>query len=260
MKTQKINERGITLIALVITIIVLLILAGVTLNILINSGILDNSQKAVDLYKKQQAEEKLEIAISDYRTSQYLDKKEFEDAVEGVGGSATYNEDAKEYDVEIDGFNFKVSDETLGKKEDSSSKIEMIKFFVAEKEYACPKGWTWRQFINSDYNIDNFLDIDGATPEGITFTDGELVSYKGAMSDSDSMSDVKELNPFKSGIFESQIEFLRGNLFSSYVLVPDDYDEYGSSLLNHMIWEDDVIITDGNYKWCSAYVISRSTD
>ncbi len=33
MKEQKINEKGITIIALVVTIIIMLILAGVTLNI-----------------------------------------------------------------------------------------------------------------------------------------------------------------------------------------------------------------------------------
>ena len=127
MKKQKIKERGITLIALVITIIVLLILAGVTLNILINSGILSNSQKAVDIYKEQQAKEKLDMAIVDYQLSQLSKKtKTFEEAVKGVGGTATHNVEAKEYDVEIDGLTFKVSDETLGKKEEEEKtpKIE----------------------------------------------------------------------------------------------------------------------------------------
>ena len=38
---KKVYEKGITLIALVITIIVLLILAGVTLNLVINGGLLN---------------------------------------------------------------------------------------------------------------------------------------------------------------------------------------------------------------------------
>lgn len=44
------SSKGITLVALVITIIVLLILAGVTLSIVWNGGIIDKSKQAVDNY------------------------------------------------------------------------------------------------------------------------------------------------------------------------------------------------------------------
>ena len=57
MKKQKIYEKGITLIALVITIIVLLILAGVTLRIVMNGGIIEKSQNAVDRYSQAQQNE-----------------------------------------------------------------------------------------------------------------------------------------------------------------------------------------------------------
>lgn len=48
---MKKQNSGITLIALVITIIILLILAGVTLSIVFNGGIIDKSQNAVDSYE-----------------------------------------------------------------------------------------------------------------------------------------------------------------------------------------------------------------
>ncbi len=57
MKRKNLKERGITLIALVITIIVLLILAGVTLSIVLHTGIIDNSQKAVDTYQAKAEDE-----------------------------------------------------------------------------------------------------------------------------------------------------------------------------------------------------------
>ena len=63
MKEKILKERGITLIALVITIIVLLILAGVTISIMLHTGIIDNSQKAVDLYE---ANAKNETETMDY--------------------------------------------------------------------------------------------------------------------------------------------------------------------------------------------------
>ncbi len=42
------NTKGITLIALIITIIILLILTGVTMNIAVNGGLFNNAQRAVD--------------------------------------------------------------------------------------------------------------------------------------------------------------------------------------------------------------------
>ncbi len=51
------SSKGITLVALVITIIVLLILAGVTLSILFSTGILDNAQHAVNLYNEKATQE-----------------------------------------------------------------------------------------------------------------------------------------------------------------------------------------------------------
>lgn len=48
------SSKGITLVALVITIIILLILAGVTLSIVFNDGLIDKSQNAVDKYSNAQ--------------------------------------------------------------------------------------------------------------------------------------------------------------------------------------------------------------
>ena len=44
------SSKGITLVALVITIIILLILAGVTLSIVFNDGLIGKSQNAVEKY------------------------------------------------------------------------------------------------------------------------------------------------------------------------------------------------------------------
>lgn len=61
---MKRNERGITLIALVITIIVLLILAGITISTLTtNNGILKKAQEAEYLHKLESDFEKIEISI-----------------------------------------------------------------------------------------------------------------------------------------------------------------------------------------------------
>lgn len=59
------SNKGITLVALVITIIVLLILAGVTLSIVWNGGIIDKSANAVDKYENSSANEKNQINYSE---------------------------------------------------------------------------------------------------------------------------------------------------------------------------------------------------
>ena len=72
-KMQKLQEKGITLIALVVTIVILLILAGVTLNIaLSDNGLFNKAKKAVEDYKAASESE----AISIYMISSQLEGKE----------------------------------------------------------------------------------------------------------------------------------------------------------------------------------------
>ena len=71
---RKIKERGITLIALVITIIVLLILAGVALSALTgDSGILNNAESAKDKTNLANAEEQVALAVQGALTRGYAD-------------------------------------------------------------------------------------------------------------------------------------------------------------------------------------------
>ena len=57
-KKHELKEQGITLIALVVTIIILLILAGVTLSLALSqNGLFSRAQNAADRYKKAQEDE-----------------------------------------------------------------------------------------------------------------------------------------------------------------------------------------------------------
>ena len=67
-KTVKIKEQGITLIALVITIIVLLILAGVSIAMLTgNNGILTQAQRAKELTEISSEEEYINLLIIEHQ-------------------------------------------------------------------------------------------------------------------------------------------------------------------------------------------------
>ena len=56
-------ENGITLVALVITVIVLLILATVSINLVVNNGILDKAKYAVNKYREQEELEQIKLAV-----------------------------------------------------------------------------------------------------------------------------------------------------------------------------------------------------
>lgn len=58
-------ERGITLVALVITIIVLLILATVTISIVINGGIISRAKNATTIYNEKATAENATIKAAE---------------------------------------------------------------------------------------------------------------------------------------------------------------------------------------------------
>ena len=61
------KENGITLVALVITIIILLILAGITISQLTGSGLFENARLAEQ--KSKNAQEKEEEILGDYKNT-----------------------------------------------------------------------------------------------------------------------------------------------------------------------------------------------
>ena len=74
----RINQRGITLIALVITIIVLLILAGVTINILLGQdGIINRTQQAKEQHEYAAAKEIIDLKLAEIYTDAVSNNEEY---------------------------------------------------------------------------------------------------------------------------------------------------------------------------------------
>ena len=72
---QKLKEKGITLIALVITIIILLILAGVTLNMALSGeGLFSKAKLAVNKYDVASEQEVLQQLIIEYKMDNTIEK------------------------------------------------------------------------------------------------------------------------------------------------------------------------------------------
>ena len=66
-------EKGITLIALIITIVVLLIIAVVTIGAVKDDGIIEHAQSAGDSYTVEQEKERIALAYSEYQIEKRLD-------------------------------------------------------------------------------------------------------------------------------------------------------------------------------------------
>ena len=79
-KTSR-REKGITLIALIVTIIVLLILAGVTINLAVNNqGIFNKAKTATRAYKNASENEQTELNEIDKEIESYLPGVRYKDA------------------------------------------------------------------------------------------------------------------------------------------------------------------------------------
>ena len=92
---MKKSQNGITLVALVITIIILLILAGVTLSIVFNGGIIEKSANAVDKYENSSANEKNQMEWT---------QNMFDKFYHNATNRSAYNQEENGVDI-ITGFN-----------------------------------------------------------------------------------------------------------------------------------------------------------
>ena len=110
---KNIRNKGITLIALVITIIILLILAGISIQAIINNNLIQNATTATERYNKEQAKEKLiqtlnSLAISKYRDKNYNEQEYINNQIKKDGMSIDSDDI-----VTVNKYKFKIDREKL---------------------------------------------------------------------------------------------------------------------------------------------------
>ena len=98
MNKCKFKERGITLVALVVTIIVLLILAGISIQAITNTGLFANAKLAKEKSIEGQLKEEITLAMESYNP------------VESIHSSA-YNKDGDEICI-LDRLSTNIDEET----------------------------------------------------------------------------------------------------------------------------------------------------
>ncbi len=104
-KSKERNTNGITLIALVITIIVLLILAGVTIASLSGeNGILQKASEAKEKTNKEDAEESIKLLVTEVQMEKNLGTKPLKDLLEEKFGQSNVKPNGDGFKVIKDGY------------------------------------------------------------------------------------------------------------------------------------------------------------
>ena len=124
MKEKFKNNKGITLVALVITIIVLLILAMVSIKIAIDGGLITKSNEAVTTYDEAKIKESIQLAVAQcYMEKDGLTKNNLKQALK-----------EQEIDVEEDNINLEDKTVTINGKEYSLTNEERKWYELTQQE------------------------------------------------------------------------------------------------------------------------------
>ena len=106
------NIKGITLVALVITIVILLILAGISIQAITNTGLFENAKRASEESKYANAEEKVKLAVmASYDENASLNKdllKKSLNKIDGINPKVT--EVTWDLKVNVDGYEFTITE------------------------------------------------------------------------------------------------------------------------------------------------------
>ena len=180
---MKRKNKGITLISLVITVVVLLILAAVTLNLTIgHNGIFSRAQEAKTSYEKQSLLEEMRLAMLDKKLEKGADltSKDVEDALEKFG------EVQKDEDGTV-----------TGVKPNGAGDDEVI---------------TFEEIENGDTIAGETGESGGSTGQNSAITNAELAALKGKV---DNLESTQESNSASIAALEAQIQALKDSLAAS---------------------------------------------
>lgn len=134
------NQKGITLVALVITIVVLLILAGVTISMVLGpNGVLTNSRKAKENSARGTANDALSTALSSLSTDYYAN---------GTSGDMLAQVDKPNLEAILTGYTIVVGN-VSGEGDNATKKVVMT-----DKS----KGDTFTGTVTATLTIEKFED------------------------------------------------------------------------------------------------------
>ena len=283
--------KGITLVALVITIVVLLILAGISIQAITNTGLFANAKRAVEESKYANAVEKVALAVNASYDStgkindEYL--KENVNKIEGLNKKV----DTVTYDLKIivDGFEFTISEsgKITGEKKEvatlpdntpqtdagtnvkiedswSSQNVKYIKTTDGTEITTLEKVATVYAVSDGQNNTipvpNGFYYVGGNKNSGVVISDDERDKNKfagqadvpaGVVYNSDGTVKTESLSS------EEQAQTLFGNQFVWIPCTADDYKKINFELQNAS-WEKNTDVSEiKDIQKYSAFSMSR---
>ena len=163
LKQLKKSEKGITLIALIITVIILLILTGIAITQLSNSGLFGKTQKSKEKYETAQLEEEATMAISE---GQILATKE------GNGNLADYIIEKNILQLDTGKIEY-IGDDTFIFTDNDNKKIKLIKNLNGDIVLANVTKSFSVSFME-DKESKNVLKVINVLPDTLVNTDEEI--------------------------------------------------------------------------------------
>ena len=138
------NQRGITLISLVVTIVTLIILAGVAVNMTLGeNGIFEKAKHASQQYEIVEVREEIELAILEIQSEKVSKNEEFNieailaELPNKIGG-ITLEKEGNSLKGSFNGYNFTIN--------------ESMKLFIEGESVEITVGTEVKQYIGKDAN------------------------------------------------------------------------------------------------------------
>jgi len=249
------NSKAITLVALVITIVILLILAGISIQAITNTGLFANAKKAVEETKYANAEEKVKIAVmTSYDAGGTLNKEYLKDNLnktEGINPKVT--EVTWDLKVNVDGYEFTITEYgtvTCVGRNNQDNLPENSKDNPQDvgKEVALKDGWgeeTIRIIKTSDgTEVKDTKKV--STVYAVSVGNGETVPvpkgffYVGGSMNSGVIISDNEADKYDGKIDKTTHEYatkLKGNQFVWIPCTIDEYTKIDFGMQNMASWD-----------------------
>ena len=184
------NTKGITLIALVVTIIVLLILAGVSIAMLTgNNGVLTQAKSAKENTRVGEVQEKVKLAAQAALTANLgngIEKEKFQEELnnmftQGEQVSLEYDETNKKYTVTVDKYEVEVSN--MGAVGEAKEAVIQAKLTLTYKNTEQKAGENVAKVVDKNVPIPtNFYYVGGTKDTGVVISDNSADENQGVDS------------------------------------------------------------------------------
>ena len=247
--------KGITLVALVITIVILLIFAGISIQAITNTGLFENAKKAVEESKYANAEEKVKMAVmASYDENTSLNKELLKDSLNKIDGiNPKVTEVEWDLKVNVDSYEFTITEygtvTCVGRKEQEKlPENNKDNPQDAGKEVALKAGWG--EETTAVVKTSDGTEVTGLTKVSTVYAvsvgNGETIPvpkgffYVGGTIDTGVIISDNETDKYDGKTDKTTHEYatkLKGNQFVWIPCTKDEYKKINFGMQNMASWD-----------------------